>query len=154
MPATTSDGRVTVDELDGPWAIELHVDETTSAIKCKCTDEGAFFFLLAKDYAVAADHVAGVDELLQTIYPGSYRKMFASVAIEDIAPLTIAGRQWFEARYRFVHAKRGEIEKTERVYCHDEHVLLVSAEGSPADMARFAALARAWMDSARFAALA
>jgi len=158
MEHATSDGLVTVLLPEGPgWAVDAQTAEAgghrVSAIKCRRTGAGEFFFAMAKDYTVGADDVCAPEELLAEVYPAFYAKVFASVTVIDVREVVVADRRWCEADYRFVHPRFGDIEKRERVTVVDEHVLLVSGEGDRAAMRAHADMLTAWLDGAVFATL-
>jgi head-tail adaptor len=158
MQHTTSDGLVTVEiPAQAGWAVDATAVDAdgahVSAIKCKRTEAGEFFFAIAKDYTVAPASVCEPEELVSEIYPVLYAKMFASVTLVAVREMVIAGRVWCEADYRFVHPRLGDIDKRERVTVLDEHVLLVSGEGNPDAMRAHGAMLAAWLDGARFATL-
>lgn len=156
MQTTTTDGLLAVALPDGDgWGVEttaVDADGThVAAIKCARTTPGELFFLIAKDYTVAPEHVADAEALLEDIYPEHYATLFTKVVIEELRELE-AG--WWEATYRFEHARLGEIVKRERARVIGSHVLLLSAEGSPAAVAAHAGATEGWFTGVMFATLA
>lgn len=104
--------------------------------------QGEFLFLLAKDYMVPPEQVVSAHQLVSEVYPRSYLKMFAKVAIEGIRE--VSEGQW-EADYHFEHERMGVVWKRERVKCVRTHVLLASAEGWPKDMETHSEVVAQWL---------
>ena len=83
MQHATSDGLVTVVIPDGTgWAVDAQTADTgghhVSAIKCRRTEPGEFFFAMAKDYTVDLDDLFAPEALLREVYPVFYAKTFTS----------------------------------------------------------------------------
>lgn len=78
--------------------------------------------------------------------------MFASTTIESVRrlPSRPDNLEWWEARYRLVHATRGVVTTIVRVATAETNVWLVSAEGHEPPMATHAAVIDRWLDGVVF----
>jgi hypothetical protein len=68
-------------------------------------------------------------------------------------PASIGDHEGWEITLDAVHGAVGEIHKVERVVVEGTHVILLSAEGHPADIEANGEAIERWMEETRFATL-
>lgn len=148
---TSSDGLVAAPRPpgDGWECLEQSTAEAT-LIKCRQVDPSRFFFLMAKDYSVPPDQVRSPEDLVMTVFPATYQKLFTAHTITEAHAVTHAGAPGHEAWIDAAHASAGQIRKRERVITRGHRVFVLSAEGTPAVFDAEAAATEAWFSGARF----
>jgi hypothetical protein len=125
----------------------------TTLLKCRRPAPELLFFV-AKDYEVPPGAVLPVERLAREEFPGHYRAHFKHHTVARTTPVTVDGTTGFEIALDATHAQKGAIRKVERVFAKDTHVLVVSAEGTPADFARHEAARAAFFAGVKFKVLA
>lgn len=145
----SSDGKVRAPRPAGDgWECEERVasapDPETTLIKCRHSDRGRFFFMMAKDYAVPSEQVRSPETIVREVLPKTYTKLYERFSTTREEPVIFRGvagvDTWIEAH----HAKAGAIRKRERVLTRGEHVFIISAEGTPAVFDAESAAIDAW----------
>ncbi len=150
------DGAVTVGQPPAERfeCVEQRAEEpvATTLVKCRRTDEGAFFFMMAKTYEAPRDDIKSPKALATEVFPATYRQLFDEYEVTKSGPRTWRGREGFESEISATHGKLGPIMKRELVLTLANHVFIISAEGAPADFdAEADAIAR-WFETTEFAA--
>ena len=114
-------------------------------IKCRLTDPKRFFFLMAKDYEVPPDQRLPVDAIVRDLLPQTYAKLFRSHTISEVKEIEHQGVQGIALTVDAEHKTIGQIHRREHLFVRGNHVLVISAEGSPEFFDLFAAEIDAWM---------
>lgn len=152
---TSSDGVVAAPRPSGEgWEcleqIATDPGHEVTLIRCRHVDRAQFFFMMAKDYAVAPGEVRSAEELATRVFPPTYDKLFRRHEITSSGATLHAGHAAYDLRIEALHASMGEIRKRERVITHGTHVFILSAEGKPEVFDRETAAIDAWFSGARF----
>jgi hypothetical protein len=122
-------------------------------LKCKATAPSSFVFVLAKDYTVPDSAKASAEALSKGVFAQQYARSFRNVRVLGSGPVEHGGRQGWETRFDAESSSRGPITKVERVFVSGSHVMILSAEGRPEDMAVHQGEIGTWLGKARFANL-
>jgi hypothetical protein len=126
---------------------------TVTLVKCISTAPDAFLFMMAKDYTVSPSSVLPAKDLVETEYKAHYAGLYQSVTYTAGGPASIGDHEGWEITLDAVHGAVGEIHKVERVVVEGTHVILLSAEGHPADIEANGEAIERWMAETRFATL-
>jgi hypothetical protein len=152
-------GLVAAAAPEGPgWRVEevcgaAQGPTVATLVKAKRDVSGEFFFMLAKDYAVAPAAVRPAADLVRTVYAENYARMFQEVRYDFVQTTTVAGVEWVEAAMQMRHATMGSIAKIERVACAGTHVLILSAEGGQNEVRAHWPATQRWLADSRFRSL-
>ena len=158
---TGKDGAVTVTlpEGDGWECLDQQApvpgsDKQVSLVKCRRADrDKEFFFLLAKVYGVPESEVKPAKELATQVFAANYRELFQDHKIVKEGAVKMGELEGYEVVLEMTHPQMGQLKKIERVFTKGEDVFVLSGEGKPENVEKFAGAIESWFDQTRFKVL-
>jgi hypothetical protein len=158
---TAKDGAVTVTlpegegweclDQQGPMPDKVN---QVSLVKCRRADrDKEFFFLMAKVYGVNESEVKPAKDLATEVFMASYKQLFQDHKVVKEGAVKMGSLEGYETVLEMTHPQMGPISKVERVFTQGENVFVLSGEGKPENVEKFAKATSSWFDQTRFKAL-
>jgi hypothetical protein len=158
----SEDGAVTVQRpAESGWEClqvrQLQGDGVVTLVKCRPEEAGRFFFMTAKDATLSAREMKDAKSVVHyanKILKKTYKQLYSTVNFMAEGEVVHKGKPAFELVVDATHDRLGPVRKRERVVLVGDHLLTLTAEGSPEHYEQLQGTIEEWFAETEFSVLA